>query len=87
MLCLNYSLVPPVIGLVLQTVSVTLQTGGYREHKFTLGFGTSSVLSTFTHQVILRYVTNYRILNWWNPAYPHEDGSYMIELPQNDSSD
>ncbi|XP_020277466.1 transmembrane protein 183 isoform X2 [Pseudomyrmex gracilis] len=86
-ICLYYSMVPPVIGLVLQTVSVTLQPGGYREHKFQLGFGSSFVRSTFTHQVILRHVTNYRILNWWNPAYPHEDGSYFIELPQDDLSD
>ncbi|KMQ97058.1 putative transmembrane protein 183 [Lasius niger] len=84
--CLKYSMLPPVIGLVLQTVSMNLMPG-FREHRLQLGFGTSDVPSTLTNQVILRDVTEYRILDWWNPTYPHQDASYTIELLTNDSWD
>ncbi|XP_019888427.1 transmembrane protein 183 isoform X2 [Ooceraea biroi] len=84
--CLKYSMLPPVLGLVLQTVSMNLMPG-FREHRLQLGFGTSDIPSTLTNQVILRDVTEYRILDWWNPAYPHQDASYPIELLQNDSWD
>ncbi|XP_024875654.1 transmembrane protein 183 isoform X2 [Temnothorax curvispinosus] len=84
--CLKYSMLPPVIGLVLQTVSENLMPG-FRERRLQLGFGTSDAPGTFTNQVVLRNVINYRILNWWDPAYPHQDVSYTIELPQSDSWD
>lgn len=81
--CLKYSMLPPVIGLVLQTVSMNLMPG-FREHRLFLGFGTSDVPSTFTNQIILRDVTAYCILDWWDPAYPHQDMNYTIELSQSD---
>ncbi|KAL6436499.1 hypothetical protein ACFW04_004764 [Cataglyphis niger] len=84
--CLKYSMLPPVIGLVLQTVSMNLMPG-FREHRLQLGFGTSDVPSTLTNQVILRDVTEYRILDWWDPTYPHQDVNYTIELLTNDSWD
>lgn len=86
MSCLKYSMLPLVTGLVLQTVSMTLMPG-FREHRLQLGFGTSDVPSTLTSQIILRNVIGYSILNWWNPAYPHQDVVYTIELPQSDSWD
>nr|XP_012215523.1 PREDICTED: transmembrane protein 183 isoform X2 [Linepithema humile] len=82
--CLKYSMLPPVIGLVLQTVSMNLMPG-FREHRLQFGFGTSDIPSTLTNQVILRDVTGYCILDWWDPAYPHQDVNYTIELPQSDS--
>ncbi|XP_018354777.1 PREDICTED: transmembrane protein 183B-like isoform X1 [Trachymyrmex septentrionalis] len=82
--CLKYSMLPLVIGLVLQTVSINLMPG-FREYRLQLGFGTSDVPSTLTNQIILRNVIGYSILNWWDPAYPHQDVGYTIELPQNDS--
>ncbi|XP_011876900.1 PREDICTED: transmembrane protein 183 isoform X2 [Vollenhovia emeryi] len=84
--CLKYSMVPLVIGLTLQTVTTDLMPG-FREHRFQLGFGTSGIPNTLTNQVILRNVMEYHILNWWDPAYPHQDIGYAIELPQNDSWD
>ncbi|GAB1864601.1 Transmembrane protein 183 [Camponotus japonicus] len=84
--CLKYSMLPPVIGLVLQTVSMNLMPG-FREHRLQLGFGTSDVPSTLTNQVILRDVTEYRILDWWDPTYPHQDANYTIELLTSDSWD
>ncbi|XP_072752088.1 transmembrane protein 183 isoform X2 [Anoplolepis gracilipes] len=84
--CLKYSMLPPVIGLVLQTVSMSLMPG-FREHRLQLGFGTSDIPSTLTNQVILRDVTDYRILDWWDPVYPHQDANYTIELLANDSWD
>lgn len=79
-------MLPLVIGLVLQTVSMNLMPG-FREYRLQLGFGTSDVPGTLTNQIILRNVVGYNIFNWWDPAYPHQDVSYTIELPQNDSWD
>ncbi|XP_011692569.1 PREDICTED: transmembrane protein 183-like isoform X2 [Wasmannia auropunctata] len=84
--CLKYSMLPPVIGLVLQTVSMNLMPG-FREYRLQLGFGTSDVPSTLTNQIILRNVIGCSIFNWWDSAYPHQDVGYTIELPQNDSWD
>lgn len=79
-------MLPPVIGLVLQTVSMNLMPG-FREHRLQFGFGTSDIPSTLTNQVILRDVTEYRILDWWDPTYPHQDANYTIELWASDSWD
>lgn len=80
-------MLPPVIGLVLQTVSMNLMPG-FREYRLQLGFGTSDVPnSTLTNQIVLRNVVDYSILDWWDPAYPHQDVGHTIELPQNDSWD
>lgn len=86
--CSKYSMLPPVIGLVLQTVYVYLtSTRGLREHQLQLRFGTSDIPNTLTNQIILRNVVGYTVLNWWDPGYPHQDVSYMTELTQNDSWD
>lgn len=77
-------MLPPVIGLVLQTVSMSLMPG-YRKHRLLLGFGTSIVPSTLTTEVILSDVTGYRILDWWDPYYPHHDATYTIYYRQSDS--
>lgn len=84
--CLKYSMLPPVLGLVLQSVSMSLMPG-FREHRLHLGFGTSDVPNSLTNHIILSNVTEYRILDWWHPAYPHQDMIYPIELVQNDSWD
>jgi len=79
-------MLPPVIGLVLQTVSINLMPG-FREYRLQLGFGTSNVPGTLTNQIILCNVIEYSILNWWDPAYPHHDVNYTIEIQPNDSWD
>lgn len=81
--CLKYSMLPPVIGLILQSVSMTLMPG-FKDHRLKLGFGTSDIPSTQTNQVILNYVVNCQILDWWHPLYPHQDAITTIELPQSD---
>ncbi|KAG6799863.1 transmembrane protein [Apis mellifera caucasica] len=84
--CLKYSMLPPVIGLILQSVSMTLMPG-FKDHRLQLGFGTSDIPNTLTNQVILNEVVNYQILDWWHPTYPHQDSIISIELPQSDSWD
>jgi len=84
--CLKYSMLPPVIGLILQTVSINLMPG-LRDYRLQLGFGTSTVPGTLTNQIILCNVIDYRILNWWDPTYPHHDVNYAIEISPNDSWD
>ncbi|XP_012169229.1 putative transmembrane protein 183BP isoform X1 [Bombus affinis] len=84
--CLKYSMLPPVIGLILQSVSMTLMPG-FKDHRLQLGFGTSDVPNTLTNQVILNDVVSYQILDWWHPTYPHQDSITTIELPQSDSWD
>ncbi|XP_032679804.1 transmembrane protein 183B isoform X2 [Odontomachus brunneus] len=82
--CVKYCMLPPVIGLILQTVSMGLMPG-YRKHRLRLGFGTSIVSGTLTTEVILSDVTGYRILDWWDPYYPHHDATFMIDFRQSDS--
>ncbi|XP_019698964.1 transmembrane protein 183 isoform X2 [Harpegnathos saltator] len=82
--CLKYCMLPPVIGLILQTVSMSLMPG-YRKYRLLLGFGTSVIPSTLTNEVILSDVTGYRILDWWDPYYPHHDAVYTIDFRQSDS--
>lgn len=82
-ICLKYSMLPPVIGLILQTVSVHLMPG-FKQYRLHLGFGTSDIPNTLTHQVILTDVVSYKVLNWWHPCYPHLDAT-TIELPRSDS--
>nr|XP_031835613.1 transmembrane protein 183-like isoform X2 [Nomia melanderi] len=81
--CSRYSLLPPVTGLILQKVSVTLMQG-FKNNRLQLGFGTSDVPNTLTHQVILNDVVKWQVLNWWHPSYPHEDKLTTIELPYSD---
>ncbi|XP_015437309.1 PREDICTED: transmembrane protein 183 [Dufourea novaeangliae] len=82
--CLKYSMLPPVIGLILQSVSMTLMPG-FKEHRLQLGFGTSNIPNTFTNQVVvLNEVVSCQILDWWHPSYPHEDAIITIELPHSD---
>ncbi|XP_017793397.1 PREDICTED: transmembrane protein 183B isoform X2 [Habropoda laboriosa] len=81
--CLNYSMFPPVIGLILQSVTMTLMPG-FKNHRLQLGFGTSNIPNTSTNQVILNDVINCHILDWWHPSYPHQDGMTVIKLPQSD---
>ncbi|CAL7940904.1 unnamed protein product [Xylocopa violacea] len=84
--CLKYSMLPPVTGLILQSVSMTLMPG-FKDHRIQLGFGTSDVPHTLTNQVILNDVIHCQILDWWHPTYPHQDAITTIELPQIDSWD
>lgn len=84
--CLKYSMLPPVIGLILQTVSMTLMPG-FKDHRLQLGFGTSDVPSTLTVQIILNYVISYKVLDWWDPGYPHQDDAVTaIDLPEHSDS-
>ncbi|OAD54821.1 hypothetical protein WN48_06020 [Eufriesea mexicana] len=85
-ICLKYSMLPPVNGLILQSVSMTLMPG-FKDHQLQLGFGTSNIPNTLTNKVILNHVVNYKIIDWWHPFYPHQDAITAIKLPQSDSWD
>ncbi|XP_015591498.1 transmembrane protein 183A isoform X2 [Cephus cinctus] len=86
--CAKYSMVPMVIGLTLQTVTVTLSSG-YDHHKLQLGFGTACTPKNIASQlVVLDGVIEIRVLDWWSPFYPHQDMATTIVVPpSNDSSD
>lgn len=74
--CLKYCMLPPVIGLVLQTVSINLMSN-YRLHRLLLVFGTSIIPSTRTTEVILNEVTDCSIIDWWDPRYPYQKETYQ----------
>lgn len=84
--CLKYSKLPLVIGLILQKVSVTLMPG-LKYLRLQLGFGTSHLPNTLTNQVIINDVTDYEVLDWWHPRYPHQNTISTIHLTTDDSWD
>ncbi|XP_030748920.1 transmembrane protein 183 [Sitophilus oryzae] len=82
--CLHQGLVPPVIGLKLTSVSLTLSSAPrFRYHRLQLGFGSGLNISSKANLVdafvILDPVTNIQILDWWHPLYPcnHNMGSLL----------
>lgn len=81
--CLHFNHVPPVIGLTLTSVSLTLSSAPkFRYHRLQLGFGSGITSNSKgfgdTTTVILDPVINIRVLDWWHPLYPHS--SNMNEL-------
>ncbi|KAK2575856.1 hypothetical protein KPH14_007230 [Odynerus spinipes] len=84
--CLKYSNLPLVTGLILQKVSVTLMPG-LKYLRLQLGFGTSDLPNAVTNQIILNDVTDYEVLDWWHPRYPHHDTMSIIHLTADDSWD
>lgn len=79
-------MLPPVNGLILQSVSMTLMPG-FKDHRLELGFGTSDLPNTLSNKIILNHVVNYKIIDWWHPFYPHQDGITTIKLPHSDCWD
>nr|XP_050869151.1 putative transmembrane protein 183BP [Vespula vulgaris] len=76
----KYSKLPFVIGLILQKLSVTLMPG-LKYLRLQLEFGTSDLPNALTNQVILNYVNDYEVLDWWHPRYPHQDTiSHLCEI-------
>lgn len=71
--CDNYHAIPPILGLSLNHVSLTLAQG-LRNHRLQLGFG-SGVQTTdggsWSNVVVLEPVINVKVLDWWHPHYPH----------------
>lgn len=85
--CLKYTLTPLVIGLTLQSVTMTLSPG-FRHHRLQLGFGTAITPKTPPSQMILLDgVVGVRVLDWWHPLYPHQHASSAIIPPSDDSWD
>lgn len=74
--CSDFVMLPPIIGLTLSSVSLTLSRGLLHQ-KMELGFN-SGIFSTDyksidgNTDIILDPVLSYRILDWWHPAYPHD---------------
>jgi len=76
--CAHFNHVPPVIGLTLTSVSLTLSSiPNFRYHRLQLGFGSGIILSSTCKggadiaTVILDPVINIRVLDWWHPLYPY----------------
>ncbi|XP_034949602.1 transmembrane protein 183 [Chelonus insularis] len=70
--CINYAMIPLVAGLILQSVKVDLSPG-FKYHRITLNFGSTYIPKTPTHTITLSQVVDYKVLDWWNPCYPHQD--------------
>nr|CAH7752734.1 unnamed protein product [Callosobruchus chinensis] len=72
--CKDFIAIPPVLGQVLISVSVTLSSG-LRYNRLQLDFG--SAISAYQKSnsnctsIILEPVVNYKILDWWHPQYPY----------------
>nr|CAI5836901.1 unnamed protein product [Callosobruchus analis] len=72
--CKDFIAIPPVLGQVLISVSVTLSSG-LRYNRLQLDFG--SAISAYRKSdsnctsIILEPVVNYKILDWWHPQYPY----------------
>ncbi|KAJ8961803.1 hypothetical protein NQ318_021406 [Aromia moschata] len=70
--CKHFIGIPPVIGQVLTSVSLTLSEG-FRHHRLQLSFGTGinyghrSADGASCSTIILDPVINYRVLDWWHP--------------------
>lgn len=69
--CMNYSMIPPVDGLFLQKVVVSL-AAGFKHHRMQLYFSTSQVSITPSQIVMLNGVVDFQVLDWWHPRYPHK---------------
>lgn len=70
--CFKYGMVPLVMGLILQTVKVTLSPG-FDHHRIQLSFGTSYIPKTPTQVIVLNGVVDLKVFDWWHPCYPHQD--------------
>lgn len=73
--CQDFIQIPPVIGLVLTSVCLTLSQG-FRHHRLQLGFGSGikgypPLEGSACTNIILDPVINFRVLDWWHPLYPH----------------
>ncbi|KAG5881678.1 hypothetical protein JTB14_030898 [Gonioctena quinquepunctata] len=73
--CKHLTRIPPVIGQLLTSVSLTLSQG-FRHHRLLLGFGSGmsnycSPDGSNSSTIILDPVINYKVLDWWHPLYPH----------------
>ncbi|XP_015118281.1 transmembrane protein 183 isoform X2 [Diachasma alloeum] len=84
--CLKYSMVPLVIGLILQTVKLDLSPG-FDHHRLQLSFGTSFIPKTPTQVVVLSGVVDCKVLDWWHPCYPHQDTDSTLLQPVAESWD
>ncbi|XP_063985980.1 transmembrane protein 183 [Diachasmimorpha longicaudata] len=84
--CQKYSLVPLVIGLILQTVKLDLSPG-LGHHRLQLSFGTNFIPKTPTQVVVLSAVVDCKVLDWWHPCYPHQDTDSTILQPIAESWD
>lgn len=70
--CLQYSMLQPVIGLTLQTVSMNLSPG-FEHHRLILGFGSYYVPQTPTQIITLVGVVHVDVFDWWQIQYPYQD--------------
>lgn len=68
---------PPVMGLHLRSVGLSVSGMGMRYHKLSLVFGTELRV---TH-LVLEPVTSIKVLPWWNPGYPVEGEGANLRPP------
>jgi len=63
-----WSQLPPVMGLQLRSIGLSVSGLGMRYHKLSLEFGSELQVTP----LVLEPVTSMKVLPWWNPAYPAE---------------
>jgi len=72
-----WSKVPPLMGLQLRSVGLSVSGLGMRFHKLSLEFGTQLRVI----KVVLEPVTSLKILPWWSPSYPSEGEGSTCRAP------
>lgn len=71
--CKSFQDVPPLMGMTLSSVTMTLAQG-FRHHRLTLGFNSSSYATKGVApecSVVLDAVVAALVCDWWHPSYPH----------------
>lgn len=86
--CQSFYEVPPLMGMILTSVSVVLSQG-FRHHRMHLGFNTGchvsrDILPECT--VVLDTVVNIVVMDWWHPKYPHFDNRLPSKFTESDES-
>lgn len=70
-------MVPSVIGLTLQTVSMHLSPG-FEHHRLMLGFGSIYVPKTPTTVITLIGVVHIDVFDWWQTQYPYQPVEFKV---------
>lgn len=85
--CPHFVSIPPIMGLNLVSVSLTLSQG-FKSYRLTMGFasGVSYVARPLDAggctEIVLDPVINVSVLDWWHPRYPHSQTTPFIVLNQ-----
>lgn len=89
--CPRFISVPPVMGLKLSFISLTLSQG-FSYYRMQMRFGSALNCGSRTMdgasstEIVIDPVFTYRVLDWWHPMYPHSHTalSYLVSNQDHD---